>query len=68
LTEPWGFDLAQIDVPVSVWYGVNDVLSPRGHAEWLLAHIPNAGRQALPRGGHLLADEDLDSIYHWLTT
>jgi pimeloyl-ACP methyl ester carboxylesterase len=57
MTRPWGIDLAQVHVPVSVWYGPDDVLSPRGHAEWLLAHIPNADRQELPLGGHLLGDK-----------
>jgi pimeloyl-ACP methyl ester carboxylesterase len=67
-TRPWGIDLARIKVPVSVWYGPDDVLCPRSHAEWLIAHIPNAVRQELPGGGHLLADDSLDSIYRWLST
>jgi pimeloyl-ACP methyl ester carboxylesterase len=67
MTRPWGFDLAQVGVPVSVWYGPKDVLSPRGHAEWLLAHVPGAERRELPSGGHLLGDRDLDSLYAWLT-
>ncbi len=68
MTRSWGFDLSQIDVPVSVWYGPDDVLSPRGHAEWLMAHVPGAERRELPTGGHLLDDTDLDSLYAWLTS
>jgi pimeloyl-ACP methyl ester carboxylesterase len=67
LTRPWGFPLAQLAVPVSVWYGPGDVLSPRGHAEWLLAHVPGAERRELPSGGHLLGDTDFDGLYAWLT-
>jgi pimeloyl-ACP methyl ester carboxylesterase len=67
MTRPWGFQLAQINVPVSVWYGPKDVLSPRGHAEWLIAHLPGAARRELPTSGHLLDDKDLDSLYAWLT-
>jgi pimeloyl-ACP methyl ester carboxylesterase len=52
---------------VSVWYGPKDVLSPRGHAEWLIAHLPGAARRELPTGGHLLDDKDLDSLDAWLT-
>jgi hypothetical protein len=26
MTQPWGFDLSAIEVPVSVWYGPDDVL------------------------------------------
>jgi pimeloyl-ACP methyl ester carboxylesterase len=66
MTRPWGFDLTRIEVPVSVWYGPDDVLSPRGHAEWLIAHVPGTERRELPTGGHLLTDEDLDSLYAWL--
>jgi hypothetical protein len=54
MTRSWGFQLSQIDAPVSVWYGPDDVLSPRGHAEWLIAHLPDAERRELPTGGHLL--------------
>jgi pimeloyl-ACP methyl ester carboxylesterase len=39
MTRPWGFDLAEIAVPTSVWYGVDDVLGPRAHAEHLLDAI-----------------------------
>jgi pimeloyl-ACP methyl ester carboxylesterase len=66
MTRPWGFDLTRIEVPVSVWYGPDDVLSPRGHAEWLIAHVPGTERRELPTGGHLLTDEDLNSLYAWL--
>lgn len=51
MTRSWGFPLARIEVPVSVWYGSADVLSPRGHAEWLIAHLPGAERRELPTGG-----------------
>jgi pimeloyl-ACP methyl ester carboxylesterase len=68
MTRSWGFQFSQISAPVSVWYGPDDVLSPRGHAEWLLAHVPGAERRELPTGGHLLDDKDLDSLYAWLTS
>lgn len=66
MTRPWGFDLSTIAVPVSVWFGPDDVLSPRRHAEWLLTHLPGSDRRELPHG-HLLTDEDLGEIYVWLT-
>jgi pimeloyl-ACP methyl ester carboxylesterase len=66
MTCPWGFELEAISVPVSVWYGPNDVLSPKAHAEYLLAAIPHAARNEL-RGGHVLGDADLDAIYKSLT-
>jgi pimeloyl-ACP methyl ester carboxylesterase len=64
-TKPWGVDPSASDVPVSIWYGRDDVLCPSNHAEWLLSHIPNAERHELPHG-HLLDDEALDAVYSWL--
>lgn len=65
LTRPWGFDPADITVPVSIWYGPDDVLCPISHAQWLLSHIPGAERHELP-SGHMLDDDELDAIYRWL--
>jgi pimeloyl-ACP methyl ester carboxylesterase len=64
-TQPWGFELADITVPVSVWYGVQDVLGPRAHPEYLLTAIATAERRELA-GGHVLQDADLDAVYAWL--
>jgi pimeloyl-ACP methyl ester carboxylesterase len=63
--KPWGVDPSAIDAPVSIWYGRDDVLCPRNHAEWLLSNIPDAERHELPHG-HLLDDEALDAVYGWL--
>jgi hypothetical protein len=41
--------------PTSVWYGVDDVLVSRAHAEHLLAAIPHAERREFS-GGHVLED------------
>lgn len=41
-TIPWGFDLADIDVPVFVWFGEGDVIVPRSHADTLAASIPGS--------------------------
>ena len=64
-TRPWGFDPGSITVPVSVWYGPEDVLVPSSHAEWLLANIPGAERHVLPRG-HILEAPELDAVFTWL--
>ena len=65
MTRPWGFDPTQITGPVSIWYGLDDALCPRTHAEWLLEHIPGGERRQLP-SGHILDDNGLDAIYGWL--
>jgi len=65
-TRPWGFDLHAIAAPVSIWYGTQDVLAPRAHSDYLIATIPGASRNELV-GGHVLSDDDVASIYQWLT-
>jgi pimeloyl-ACP methyl ester carboxylesterase len=65
MSKPWGFDLAPIRVPVSIWYGPEDVLCPPDHSRWLLSHVPDAEERLLPHG-HLLEDEDLDAVASWL--
>jgi pimeloyl-ACP methyl ester carboxylesterase len=64
-TRKWEFDVAGIAVPVSIWYGPDDALSPRGHADWLLGHIVGAEAYALSRG-HLLDVASLQRVYGWL--
>lgn len=51
--RPWGFSVADIAVPVSVWQGTEDQMVPFAHAEWLAAHVPGV-RAHLEQGeGHL---------------
>jgi pimeloyl-ACP methyl ester carboxylesterase len=66
-TRPWNFDVSSIRVPVSIWYGPDDVLCPRAHADWLLRHIPDAEARVLP-GGHVLDEPSLYRLYAWLTS
>jgi pimeloyl-ACP methyl ester carboxylesterase len=64
-TRPWNFDVADIRVPVSVWYGPDDVLCPRAHTDWLLHHVPRAEAREMP-GGHVLDQTSLHRLYTWL--
>lgn len=65
-TRPCGFELKTVAVPVSVWYGVQDVLASPAHTDYLITTIPGASRHELS-GGHLPSDDDLAAIYQWLT-
>jgi pimeloyl-ACP methyl ester carboxylesterase len=51
---PWGFDLAEVRCPVSLWYGDSDPLVPSFHGEWFAAHLPNVVEfVVVPGAGHL---------------
>jgi pimeloyl-ACP methyl ester carboxylesterase len=65
LAHPWGFDLASIDVPVSIWSGATDTRVPRGHTDWLLAELPNAQGYE-HAGGHDPSDTSFRSIFGWI--
>lgn len=51
--SPWGFDLADIRVPVAVWQGRQDAMVPYAHGEWLAAHVPGAQAHLFEDEGHL---------------
>jgi pimeloyl-ACP methyl ester carboxylesterase len=65
LAHPWGFALASIDVPVSIWSGATDTRVPRGHTDWLLAQLPNAQGYE-HAGGHDPSDTSFRSIFGWI--
>ncbi len=52
-TRPWGFDLGEIVVPVTIWQGGQDLMVPPAHAAWLATYIPNATLELRPEHGHL---------------
>ena len=49
----WGFDVADISIPVLVMHGRQDMFVPFGHGEWLAARIPGAEARLLDDDGHL---------------
>jgi pimeloyl-ACP methyl ester carboxylesterase len=62
-TRPWGFELEDIRVPVSIWQGPHDLMVPFAHGEWLAAHVPGARAHLEPEHGHLsLVVGDFDRI------
>jgi pimeloyl-ACP methyl ester carboxylesterase len=50
--QPWGFEVAEISVPVQIWQGELDRLVPWSHGRWLADHIPGARFNLAPGEGH----------------
>lgn len=67
-TQPWGFDVSEITVPVLVRYGSTDVLVPRAHGDWLAAHVPGSIVKVDDAAGHLGRDpvEEIGADMRWL--
>ncbi|NUT28976.1 MAG: alpha/beta fold hydrolase [Streptomyces sp.] len=66
LTGPWGFDPADIRVPVLLWHGEHDVFSPVSHTSWLAARIPQSRKVVDPAAAHFTALRALPRIIDWL--
>ncbi|MFD5628914.1 MULTISPECIES: alpha/beta fold hydrolase [unclassified Streptomyces] len=66
LTGDWGFDPADIQVPVMLWHGAKDVFSPASHSSWLAARIPRATAVLEPTGAHFAALRALPKVFGWL--
>ena len=67
-TQPWGFDLGEISVPVEVRYGAKDTLVPAAHGAWLAAHVPGASEVVEDEQGHMGDPDEVTSLYRWLVT
>jgi pimeloyl-ACP methyl ester carboxylesterase len=50
--RPWGFDLANISLPIHVWHGLADPQAPPAGSEFLVDHLPNAIPHFVPDEGH----------------
>ena len=62
IVQPWGFDLAAITVPVSVWQGARDRMVPFAHGRWLAATIPGARAHLFDDEGHISRVAKIDEI------
>jgi pimeloyl-ACP methyl ester carboxylesterase len=64
-SRDWGFQLADIKVPVHLWQGDADRNVPLAHARRMAAAIPGSILHEVPGGGHLMS---LDRTYEILST
>jgi pimeloyl-ACP methyl ester carboxylesterase len=62
----WGFDPADIRVPVLVLQGRHDLMVPFAHGTWLAAHIPDCTARLTDTDGHLTLSADLGPVHDWL--
>jgi pimeloyl-ACP methyl ester carboxylesterase len=67
MLRPWGFDLADIAVPVLLLQGRKDMLVPPGHGEWLAAHIPGVEARLLDDDGHASVVNRVSEVHAWLS-
>jgi pimeloyl-ACP methyl ester carboxylesterase len=67
ILRPFGFDMADIDVPVLVWHGRQDRFVPLAHGEWLASAIPGTDVRITGEDGHLtLATRRIPAVHEWL--
>jgi len=63
IMKEWGFDPTTITVPVSVWFGDQDLMVPRTHGEWLAKSLPTARKRFFAGDGHVsLVVNHLDEL------
>jgi pimeloyl-ACP methyl ester carboxylesterase len=66
LYYPWQFDLADIQVPVCLWHGLQDFI-PITHARWLADRIPNVVTHFPPEEDHTNIEENnRAAAFAWL--
>jgi pimeloyl-ACP methyl ester carboxylesterase len=62
-TQPWGFGLDAITVPVSVWQGAQDLMVPFAHGTWLAEHVAGARVHLYDDEGHLSLWAKMGAIF-----
>lgn len=50
--QPWGFSLREIQVPVLLWHGEQDVVVPPAMGRYLAERIPGCQARFYPEDGH----------------
>jgi pimeloyl-ACP methyl ester carboxylesterase len=60
--KPWGFDVADIAVPVAVWQGAQDRMVPFAHGKWLADNVAGARSHLFDDEGHLSLVERMPDV------
>ncbi|SOC49560.1 Pimeloyl-ACP methyl ester carboxylesterase [Blastococcus aggregatus] len=61
-SRPWGFDMGEIVVPVSIWQGTEDRMVPFAHAVWLSRHVAGARAHLVEGEGHVSLVMRMDRV------
>jgi pimeloyl-ACP methyl ester carboxylesterase len=67
LASPWGFDPAEIAVPVLLVQGGKDHVVPPAHADWLLRRCADAELWLRPNDGHVSVLNACPVAMDWLS-
>jgi pimeloyl-ACP methyl ester carboxylesterase len=65
---PWGFALEEVRVPVWLWQGEEDRMTPVHHAEDMASRLPRVALRVLPGTGHLSLTQHFDALLDTLPT
>jgi pimeloyl-ACP methyl ester carboxylesterase len=65
--RPWGFRLAEVDVPVRWWHGDADSLVPLDHARRAASLLPDCELLVRPGESHLGGFGITHQVFTWLT-
>ncbi|MGH3008665.1 MAG: alpha/beta fold hydrolase [Gaiellaceae bacterium] len=64
---PWGFEVAEIRVPVLLLQGREDLMVPAQHGRWLAEHIPGVEAEFSETEGHItLLVNRVPDVHAWL--
>ncbi|MCC7078047.1 MAG: alpha/beta hydrolase [Acidimicrobiia bacterium] len=70
-TQPWGFDVRDITVPIRFWHGSDDGIVSVAQGEWLASRVPDAELRVQEGEGHfagfVCVEEVLEVIHTTMT-
>ncbi len=67
VVRPWGFDPADIRVPVLLLQGGQDLMVPSSHGRWLASRIPGVQAEISDSEGHItLLTTRIPEVHEWL--
>ena len=58
MTIDWGFQFQNISVPIHVWHGESDTLSPISEMKAIVQHLPKVKTHFIENGGHFLTEDE----------